>query len=137
VFHDHSRIGRKESVFSGTGAQPQEGNTPALYIRQTTQTNGRINPERLPPIFTYMSITQIQVESGVVVVALQDGWTIADVIAFVDEVSTLIRSSNGVRRVLVRVEGQVPHTLRYVVGLLDQEARDWGGKRVEFTPAAV
>lgn len=52
--------------------------------------------------------------------------TSADVIEFVDEMSVLIRADNGVRCVLVRVEGDVPHTLRYVVRPLDRGARDWG-----------
>lgn len=97
----------------------------------------RVNSVWLLPDIRWMTLSQLHVESGVVVVTLEDEWTNADGIAFVDAVSTLIRGDNGVQRVLVRVEGEIPHTLRYVVRLLDREARDWGGKRVEFTPAAV
>lgn len=83
-----------------------------------------------------MTVSQVHVESGVVVVTLEDEWTNADVITLVDAIGSLIRGDTGVQRVLVRVDGETPHTLRYVVRLLDLEARDWGGKRVEFTPAA-
>jgi hypothetical protein len=84
-----------------------------------------------------MTLSQVHVESGVVVVTLEDEWTSADIVAFVDMIGTLIHDDNGVQRVLVRVEGEMPHRLRYVVGLLDREAREQGGKHVEFTPSAV
>jgi hypothetical protein len=83
-----------------------------------------------------MSLSQVHVESGVVMVTLEDEWTNADVITLVDAIGSLIRGDTGVERVLVRVDGETPHALRYVVRLLDREARDWGGKRVEFTSAA-
>jgi hypothetical protein len=83
-----------------------------------------------------MTLSQVHLESGVVVVTLEDEWTNADVITLVDAVGSLIRGDTSVQRVLVRVDGETPRALRYVVRLLDREARDWGGKRVEFTPAA-
>jgi len=84
-----------------------------------------------------MTLSQVDVESGVVVVALGLEWTNADVVALVDTIGTLIRGDNGVRRVLVRIEGETPQTLVYVVGLLDREARDRGGKHVELAPSAL
>jgi hypothetical protein len=84
-----------------------------------------------------MTLSQVHVESGVVVVTLGEEWTNADVVALVDTIGSLIRGDNGVRRVLVRIEGETPQTLLYVVGLLDREARDRGGKHVELAPSAV
>jgi hypothetical protein len=84
-----------------------------------------------------MTLSQVDVESGVVVVTLGLEWTNADVVALVDTIGTLIRGDNGVRRVLVRIEGETPQTLVYVVGLLDREARDRGGKHVELAPSAL
>jgi hypothetical protein len=84
-----------------------------------------------------MTLSQVHVESGVVVVTLGEEWTNADVVALVDTIGSLIRGDNSVRRVLVRIEGETPQTLLYVVGLLDREARDRGGKHVELAPSAV
>jgi hypothetical protein len=55
-----------------------------------------------------MTLSQVDVESGVVVVTLGLEWTNADVVALVDTIGTLIRGDNGVRRVLVRIEGETP-----------------------------
>lgn len=84
-----------------------------------------------------MTLSQVHVESGVVVVTLGEEWTNADVVALVDTIGSLIRGDNGVRRVLVRIQGETPQTLVYVVSLLDREARDRGGKHVELAPSAV
>lgn len=90
----------------------------------------------LLPDIGRVTLSHAHVESNVFVNARRR-LSNADVIAFVDAIGSLSTASPASSASLFELGGEMPHTLKYVIRLLDREARDWGGKRVQFTPAAV
>jgi hypothetical protein len=70
---------------------------------------------------------------GSFAVLVVDGLDAASVDAFVDEVSALVQDRGEVRHVAVKVVGEPPPLLRYVVSVLDRQART-AGKTVDLIP---
>lgn len=73
---------------------------------------------------------------GSVAVLLVDGLDASSVDVLVDEVAALVQDRADVRRVTVQVTGEPSHLLRYVVSVLDRQARS-AGKTVDLVPPEV
>jgi hypothetical protein len=79
-----------------------------------------------------MTVTIEMIDSGVAVL-LVDTLEAAHVDAFVDRVSALVQDRDEVNHVTVRVAGEPSHLLRYIVRVLDRQARALG-KTVDLLP---
>jgi hypothetical protein len=81
-----------------------------------------------------MTVT-VELEGSVAVLVVE-GLDAANVDVFVDQVSALIQDRAEVRHVAVQVAGEPSHLLRYVVSVLDRQARG-GGKTVDLVPVGA
>jgi hypothetical protein len=79
-----------------------------------------------------MTITTEMGEAGIAILVV-DGLQAANVDVFVDEISSLVQDRDDVRHVAVKVSGEPSHLLRYVVSVLDRQARAVG-KTVDLVP---
>jgi hypothetical protein len=66
------------------------------------------------------------------VVEVGERTTSAMLMSIIDEIAVLIRERDDIDSVMVRVDGDTPPPLRYVVRVLDRQARTYG-KTVAFS----
>jgi hypothetical protein len=71
-------------------------------------------------------------EAGVVLLTLGEWDHDADMDGFVDRVSRLVQDRDDVRCIKVLASGGAPHSLRYLVDALNQQAQIFG-KTVDLT----